>query len=299
MESTQQERQSWLKFIVLSGFMLLFAVMNIMGGDSDAQFNLDNPDVVNMLKILQVVLVILMFILPAVLIARFWTVQRIPYLGLTKKPAASTLLIGGIGMLMAMPLINGLSELNQHMHLPAAFSDVEAWMKSSEDKAAKFTEALTKGTSVGDLIFNLFVVAFMAALSEEIFFRGLFQKITIECFKNKHVGVWIVAIIFSAFHMQFYGFVPRMIMGAYLGYLFLWTGSLWPGILAHFLNNGMAVFLMWLVNRGVISEDADKIGSEQSQLIYVLISAALAVGSLVWVYRIGKKKDNLPNTNLY
>src|SRR6218665_1814670 len=296
MEFTQQERQSWLKFIVLFGFMLLFGVMNVIGGDTDAQFNLDNPDVVTMLNIVWLLMVILLFFLPAVLIARFWTVQKIPYLGLNKKPAASTLLIGGIGMLMAMPLINGLSELNQHMHFPAAFSDIEAWMKNSEDKAAKFTEALTKGTSVGDLIFNLFVVAFMAALSEEIFFRGLFQKITIECFKNKHVGVWIVAIIFSAFHMQFFGFIPRMIMGAYLGYLFLWTGSLWPGILAHFLNNGMAVFLMWLVNRGAVSEDVDKVGSEGGQLIYVIISAALAIGSLLLIYRTEKKKQNLPNT---
>jgi membrane protease YdiL (CAAX protease family) len=176
------------------------------------------------------------------------------------------------------------------MQLPEAFSGIETWMKDSEAKAEVLTKGFTKGTSAGALILNLFVIAFMAALSEEIFFRGLFQKVAIECFKNKHVGVWFGAIIFSAFHMQFYGFVPRMLMGAYLGYLFLWSGSLWLGILAHFLNNGMAVFLIWLMNRGVISADADKVGIQQGELIYVAISTILVIGSLVLVYRMEQKR---------
>jgi uncharacterized protein len=163
-------------------------------------------------------------------------------------------------------------------------------MKQSEDKATELTEAFTRGTSVGTLILNLFVVAFMAALSEEMFFRGVLQKVSIECFRNKHVGIWFSAIIFSAFHMQFFGFFPRMFMGAYLGYLFLWSGSLWPGILAHFVNNGAMVFLLWLANRGVISADVDKVGILESELIYVVISSAVVIVSMILVYRIERKK---------
>ena len=83
-----------------------------------------------------------------------------------------------------------------------------------------------------------------------------------------------------------------MLMGAYLGYLFLWTGSLWPGILAHFVNNGMAVFLIWLSNRGVISADVDKIGTFENELMYVITSAILVTFSMILVYRMEKKRKN-------
>jgi membrane protease YdiL (CAAX protease family) len=237
--------------------------------------------------------VIILFILPAILFSVFWTQSKIHYTGITTKPVLNTLLIAGVGMIFAMPAINWLSELNQQMQLPQSFSGIETWMKNSEAKAAVMTEIFTKGTSIGKLILNLFVVAFMAALSEEIFFRGILQKVLIECTRNKHIGVWIGAIIFSAFHMQFYGFFPRMLMGGYLGYMFLWTGSLWPGIVAHFLNNGMAVFLVWLSNRGVISADADKIGAEGNQWIYALVSMIMVALSLALVYMLEKKRKSI------
>jgi membrane protease YdiL (CAAX protease family) len=182
------------------------------------------------------------------------------------------------------------------MHLPSAFSAMETWMKNSEAKAAEMTDVFTKGTTVGVLLLNLFVVAFMAAFSEELFFRGMLQKVLIECFKNKHIGIWIGAIFFSAFHMQFYGFLPRMLMGAYLGYLFVWSGSIWPGMIAHFINNGAAVFLVWLYNRGSISADADKIGAEGSQMIYVVSSIVMVTISMILVYRTEKNRKSIRTT---
>lgn len=291
MQNPEQERHSWLKLSALLGILLFIAILTIFGGDADAEMNYDNHNLITVLKLLQAVFVVFIFILPAVLIAMFWTKSKIHYLGLTRRPSALTMILAGMGILLAMPLINWLAEMNQHMHLPEAFSGIETWMKSSEAKAAELTEAFTKGTSIGDLLLNLFVIAFMAALSEEIFFRGVLQKISIECFRNRHIGVWFGAIIFSAFHMQFFGFVPRMLMGVYLGYLFLWSGSLWPGILAHFLNNGMAVFLVWLSNRGVISVDIDKVGIHESELIYVGVSVVFVLVSLLLVYRTEKNNQ--------
>jgi uncharacterized protein len=292
-ETLRPERHSWLKFSLLMLFLSGYFALNYFSGDSEMNINLDDSKVVNMLKVAQAVLVVILFIVPSVLFSVFWTNENIHYIGMTKKPAFSTLLIAGIGMLMAVPLINWLGEVNKGMQLPEALHGMEAWMKSSEEKAAQFTEAFTRGTSVGVLFANLFVVAFMAALSEEIFFRGIIQKVSIECFKNKHVGVWFAAIIFSAFHMQFYGFLPRMLMGAYLGYLFLWSGSLWPGILAHFLNNGMAVFLVWLVNRGTITDSGEEFGIEEGQMVYLITSALIVIMSLFLVYRIeGRRKTS-------
>ncbi len=290
MQHTEQERHSWLKLIILFIYIFILGVITIFGDGGDVGMNLDNPNTVMLLKVLQAASVLLIFIFPAFMFAAFWTKPGIRYLGITTKSDFVTLALATIGMLIAMPLINWLSELNQHMKLPEVFSGIEIWMQQSEEKAALITDAFTKGTSIGVLIMNLFVIAFMAAISEELFFRGILQKVMVECFKNKHIGVWVSAIVFSAFHMQFYGFLPRMLMGVYLGYLFLWSGSLWPGILAHFINNGMAVFLVWLANREVISKDIDKVGMQQEELIYVIISSVLVAACLFIVFKLGKKR---------
>ncbi len=297
MQNIQHERQSWLKLGALLSFLFLYGILNIFGQGGDVKLNYDNPSVVGFMYVAQVIGVVLLFIVPSVLFSIFWTDSKIHYIGITKKPHPSTLLIAGFAMLMAMPTINWLSDLNQHMQLPQAFNEMETWMKKSESKAAELTEVFTKGTSISKLILNLFVMALMAALSEEIFFRGILQKVLIECTRNKNVAIWMGAALFSAFHMQFYGFIPRMLMGAYLGYLFLWSGSLWPGMVAHFLNNGIAVLLIWLSNRGLISVNADKIGIESNQFIYVITSVIFVTVSLFVIYSIENKKQNSISTS--
>lgn len=295
MQNNEPERQPWLKLSFLFIYIFALGLLTVLGGDDDIGLNMDNPKTIALLKLIQGVSVILVFIIPAVLFAVFWTKPRIHYLGVTIKPSIATLLIAGLGMLLAMPMINWLSDINQHLKLPEAFSGLELWMQHSEDKAKIFTDAFTKGTSFGVLILNLVVIALLAAVSEEVFFRGILQKVLIDCIRNKHISVWFGAIIFSAFHMQFFGFLPRMMMGAFLGYLFLWSGSLWPGIFAHFINNGMAVFLVWLANRGVISDNADQVGIQEGEWIYVATSIVLVAVSLFLVYRIEKKKEAPPD----
>src|SRR6185437_15872902 len=104
--------------------------------------------------------------------------------------------------------------------------------------------------SIGGLIINLLVMAFMAALSEEIFFRGLLQQMLIKNKINAHVAIVITAILFSAFHLQFFGFIPRMV----LGYLYYITQNLWVSIIAHFCNNAFAVVAMHFYNQDVTAE---------------------------------------------
>jgi membrane protease YdiL (CAAX protease family) len=289
MQNIEKERHSWVKLIIIILFLLGLAAMSASGGD--VKMNLDDRNFIATMKILQAVSVIFFFIAPAVLFATLFTKAKIRYLGILNRPGFPTLVISGLGMLLALPLINGLAELNQHMHLPASLHYVEEWMIKSEDQMKGLTEAFMRGTSVGTLFMNLFVVAFLAALSEELLFRGVIQNVLIECFKNKHVGVWLGAILFSAFHLQFLGFIPRMLMGAYLGYLFVWSGSLWPGIFAHFLNNGLAVYGAWLMNRGTISKDIDTFGADQQDWIYAVISGILVTISLVLVHRAEKKRQ--------
>jgi membrane protease YdiL (CAAX protease family) len=260
-----------------------------MGSSNEVGINYDNENMIILLKILQAASVIFIFIVPAILFAVFWTENKIGFLGITSKPLFSTFILAAIGMLCALPLINYLAEMNQQLKLPEALKGIEDWMKQSENNAGQLTEAFTKGTSVGVLITNLIVIALLAAISEELFFRGVLQKVMIAFTKNHHIGIWISAILFSAFHLQFYGFFPRMLMGAYLGYIFYWSGSLYPSIVAHFANNGLAVFITWLINRGSIDASVEKIGAENQQWLYAIISAVLVIVCLMVIWKKEKK----------
>lgn len=289
MQNNEEEKQSGLKLSVILSIIILLFVLNYFGGKSDVEMNPDNPKTIAILKIIQGGVVLIGFALPAILFAVYWTNAKINYLGLHNRPTFSTLLIAGTGMMMALPLINWLADINQGMQLPEALSGIESWMKQSEEKVKILTEALLKGDTLDVLILNLIVIALIAALSEELLFRGVIQKVLIEFTRNKHLGVWLGAILFSAIHMQFYGFLPRMLMGAYLGYLFLWSGSLWPGVFAHFINNGMAVLLIWLSNKGAIHVDADKVGVQENEWMFVVISFVMVTMSLILIYRKGKQ----------
>lgn len=292
MQNIEKERHSWAKLVIVILFLSGLALATA-SSSGDMQLNLDDRNTVNSLKLFQAISVIVFFIAPAVLFAILFTKARLRYLGILNLPGLKTAVLSGLGIMLALPFINGLAELNQHVHLPASLQHVEDWMVKSEAQMKDITEAFMRGTSISTLFLNLFIVAFLAALSEELLFRGVIQNLLIECFKNKHVGVWVGAIIFSAFHLQFLGFFPRMLMGAYLGYLYVWSGSLWPGILAHFINNGLATFGAWLMNRGSVSKDMDTFGANSHDWIYAVISGILVIASMILIYRTEKKRQQV------
>jgi hypothetical protein len=132
---------------------------------------------------------------------------------------------------------------------------------------------------------NLIIVALLAAVGEELLFRGAMQNIIIEWTKNKHTAVWITAILFSAMHAQFYGFLPRMLLGVVLGYLYIWSGSLWLSMLFHFLNNGLAVLFSYLIGKGTISETAETVGAGDTPVYFVLLSLVVSAGLMFVIYK--------------
>lgn len=247
--------------------------------------DLSSPNIIKGMKIAQAASVLIMFILPSFLFALLSSEKKISYLNINK---GFTILSGICALLLvftAMPLINWMGELNSHLALPGFMSGIENWMKASEESAKKLTEVFLQMSGFGDLTVNLIVVALLAALGEELFFRGCMQNIFVEWTKNKHAAVWISAILFSALHAQFYGFLPRMLLGVALGYLYVWSGSLWLSILFHFLNNGTAVLFSFLVSKEVISENAETVGAGESPLYLVLISTVASLGLMYVVYK--------------
>ena len=160
----------------------------------------------------------------------------------------------------ALPMISLLTEWNKGMELPSFLASMEEMMRQMEESAKEVTDQFLNTSSVGMMFVNLFVIALLPAVGEEMMFRGWLQRVLGKSV-NYHTAIWVSAFVFSAIHFQFYGFIPRMLVGAALGYLYCYTGSLWASIVAHFTNNAVAVISAFLVYNGYISINPDLIGT--------------------------------------
>lgn len=206
-----------------------------------------NPDLagslsnVSLAKFFQITNSIGVFVLPALLIAWWFEDRPMSFLGLKEAPVLSSLLIVMITMLTLLPMIEMLATWNARLVLPDFLASMEAWMKRAEDAARDLTLRFLKMETVGELGVNFVMIALIPAVGEELLFRGVLQRYLGDWIKNKHIAIWLTAFLFSALHLQFYGFLPRFLLGIYLGYLLMWSGNLWYPILAHLINNGTAV----------------------------------------------------------
>jgi uncharacterized protein len=303
LKAIWQNNTAYSKFLLTVGIILMSAVLftliatmmaNAIYGVSMLELpqiieDLDNPLTIEILKLIQTVSTLGTFIVPALLLAYFFSTRPASYLGLDRKPQPASAFLIIVLMIVALPFINYLGELNSRMSLPSWLSGMEQWMKDSEDKAALLTEKFLVMNTIRDFLYAFVMVALLPAIGEELMFRGLIQRIFSDWFKNVNTGIILSAILFSAMHVQFYGFIPRMLLGIMLGYLYVWSGSLWLPILAHLVNNGAAVILTYLFKSQMITLDADKIGT-QNDYAAVLVSLFLTASLLLSVYRAEKRK---------
>jgi len=171
-------------------------------------------------------------------------------------------------------------EWNAGVSLPESWSGFEQTIRSFEDRAAEMTTHLTTFDSFAMFVLGFIVIAIIPGIGEELVFRGFIQNYLHKSSSNIHVAIWASAFLFSAIHMQFYGFVPRMLLGALFGYLYYWSGNLIIPVLAHVFNNGFTVVMMYLHQRSVI--DIDLESTELVPISFVLISAIFTIGLLFY-----------------
>ena len=232
-------------------------------------FFLPNRDGLVGMKWLQLLQSVATFLLPALAGAYLWSNTPMQWLHLDSKPSWQEALAAVVVMLLAIPGINLLSAWNQQMVLPEWMSGIEQWMRMQEDAAAQLTEQFLRVDTVGGLLVNIGLMALLPAVGEELTFRGVVQGMFT---RNKHVAIWAAAAIFSFVHFQFYGFLPRMLLGAMFGYMLWWTGSLWVPMLMHFVNNCAAVVVAFVaynyLEKGSV-ELLDRIGTDETILLGV------------------------------
>lgn len=174
-----------------------------------------------------------------------------------------------------------LIEWNQSLVFPEWMSGFEAFAQSQEEMREKATIFLTSFSSVWVFLLTMVIIAFVPAFGEELLFRGVIQNLIHIGTKNAHVAIWVSATLFSLFHFQFYGFIPRLMLGALFGYLYFWSGSLLYAFLGHFINNGFTLLMLFLHQRDLITFDIQ--GTESIPLETVVFFLIIGT-SLVYLY---------------
>ena len=201
----------------------------------------EHPDIMRLFQLLSALGT---FLLPALGVAYFCSNNPKEYLSIGGIPNGNIILLTLICMFLLSPAISLTGLLNKQMILPEFMAPIENWMKAQEEMAEKLTLILLSGKGILTLLFNLIVIAVVAGITEEFLFRGALQRIIGKWTPNHHLVIWIAAFLFSAFHMQFFGLLPRMLLGAYFGYLLYWSKNIWLPVFAHFANNAFAVISM-------------------------------------------------------
>lgn len=285
METTQTYRlRLSQRFLVLFVSLILFtAVGMLLMGIINGKLN-DTAA----LRVSTVIQDCFVFILPALTTACLVSSLPANFLSVNKGFSFSQLLLALLGILASMPAMNLIVKLNEQLILPKSLLTLELWMIEAEAKAQESVEILLGQPTIASLIINLLIVAFLAGFSEEIFFRGALLGLFRSGKMNIHAAIWLSALVFSAFHLQFYGFIPRLLLGAYFGYLLYWSKSSWLPVLAHTFNNAIVVSAKWgtQIKGEKAMESINNFGEGSWTLI--LASVILTVFILRYLYRYHK-----------
>lgn len=217
------------------------------------------------------------FVIPGIVFAYFFYKSKwMSFLHINTFPKVSNLLLGSMLILAAFPLAQFVFWLNMKIPMPSFLIEME-------EGTAEMVKNLLLVDQPHELWFNLFIIAVIPAIGEEIIFRGILQKKLVEQLKNPHVAIWLAALIFSAIHMQFQGFLSRMLLGAILGYLYQWTGNLWVPIIAHFVNNAVQIVGQYFFQKGMIDINLDDTMVEVNWVITLIAFVVVGVLSYVMI----------------
>jgi membrane protease YdiL (CAAX protease family) len=250
--------------------------------------NLEDPALIPLIWYLQGITAIGVFLVPGLIFSYYWNFNT-PFatFGLQHRASFTTyaavfaLIVGGI------PLIYTVYGWNQGIELPAAWTELENQLRASEAQAEKTIGLLMQRTDITALLINIGILVLLPAVGEEIIFRGILQRSFFQASRNPHIAIWVTAILFSAIHMQWFGFLPRMLLGACFGYLVFWTGSLLPAIFGHFVNNGMAVLGEYSMRNGWVSFEEEQL----SALPWWTVIASVLLTILLLYWLQSRKKD--------
>lgn len=289
------------KLLLLLGLIILFTIFTAFGGLLIGKYYLDtdltglasllsNPEgdkIIGFTKFYQFINQIGIFILPVLLYSYLVSSSSLEYLKIDKKPLTISILIAIVIVFTVLPFLNYIALINMEMKFPASLAGIENWMIEKEEQAKVLMEAFLKTDSIYGLLVNIFIIGIVPAIGEELLFRGVILRLFKEIFRNIHLAVFVSALIFSMFHLQFFGFLPRLFLGMVLGYLFVYTRNLWVPIAYHFVNNVASVIVYYLYENKQINTSIEDFGSTSS-MVYIIGSLLISI----WLIIIIRQREN-------
>ena len=236
-------------------------------------------------KLIQILGSVGTFIVPAFLFSYLFEGDLFSYYKFRDPIGMIPFLLVILMMVSVIPFINYTAELNMKMEIP--FEALDQMLRSLESTAEEMMVAFTATKGIGGLLVNLLMIGIIAAVGEELIFRGLLQRLLTQMFKNPHLAILITALLFSAFHFQFFSFLPRFILGLILGYLMYYGRSIWYPILAHLVNNTMGVIYYYFYSRGSADDMLEEIGTSTLIPVAAVVSLVLFLFcAILWYYQV-------------
>lgn len=295
MQSYLKTRPAGIQFLIFLGMAVgIFMAVGLLGswmlaemmginmiqmGNMDA-WDYKDPKMIAFMRGMLLIQFLGLFVVPSLLYAYFADPHPAQYLGFRRpfKPIYWGYAL--IALLIAIPFIDLMGLLNQKINFGG---ELQQWMKEMEDKATRQTLALLGSRQVSDLLKNLVFIALFAGVGEELFFRGILQRLFIQGFRNAWIGIILAAFVFSFFHFQFFGFFPRFFLGILLGALYWYSGSLWTAMLAHFVYDAVIIILIFLNPQ--LARETETSLFPKSAVVGMAVGSAALVGWMIWAMR--------------
>lgn len=255
----------------------------------------EDPSYVAASKLIQILGSVGTFIIPAFLFSYLFKGDPFSFYEFKNPTGMAPMFLVILMMVSVIPFINYMAELNLKMEIPIRALD--QLLRTLESTAEEMMVAFTATKNIGGLLMNLLMIGVIAAVGEELIFRGLIQKLMTDMLKNVHLAILITAVLFSAFHFQFFSFLPRFVLGLILGYLMFYGKSIWYPILAHFVNNAMGVIYYYFNSMGSADDMLEEIGTSTLIPVAAVVSLALfLVFGLLWYSQVGKFTTRSPQS---
>jgi uncharacterized protein len=301
MQTYLKTRPVWIQLLLFIGMAFgILMVVFLIGGIILSQITgislleMNNPDAwdpkdPNMLTLIRGMLLLQflgMFLIPSLLFAYFSDPQPLRYIGLKPPSKALYWVTGIVIMLVAVPMVEYTGIFNRDLPFSP---QTRQWMQSMEDEAARTLQMMLGRTTLADLLLNVVFIAAFAGVGEEFFFRGIIQRLFIRATKSPWAGIIIAAFLFSFFHFQFFGFIPRFLLGILLGAIYWYSGSLWPAIVAHFVYDAFFITLAYFNPELVTNADAQLV--DKSYLAVAALGSTALVVLLVWLMKKNSTTD--------
>ena len=299
MQTYLKTRPVWAQFFLFLGLAMgsfilgstagVFILSKITGIGlaqlSEARsFDTADPAMLTFIRGMILVQFIFLFALPSIVFAYLSDKKPFQYLGLKAPGSGIYWLWGILVIVLAYPFVEYLGYVNQK--LPVG-TETQSWMKRLEEEATRQIGFMLRNRTPLELLKNLFFISVLAGVGEELFFRGVLQRMFIRLTRNPWMGIVIAATIFSAFHFQFFGFFPRLFLGVLLGAIYWFSGSLWAAMLAHFLYDAVVIVYLYFHPEQLQNPEAALIQGQEVQLfIGAMISLAL---TFVVLYQMQRK----------